>query len=48
MIAEYGTVIGSTLSDLAVSFSGFVNSIESIELFAATAVLAVLFVLFKR
>jgi len=48
MIVEYGATIGTYLSDLTVSFSDFINSIESIQLFGAVAILAVLFVVFKR
>ena len=48
MIAEYGATVGIYLSDLAVSFSDFINSIKSIELFGAIAILVVLFVMFKR
>ena len=48
MLVEYGTTIGIYLSNLAVSFSDFINSIESIELFGAVAIFALLFVVFKR
>jgi hypothetical protein len=48
MIAEYGTTIGSMLSDLAASFAITFNSIDPIHLFAAVAVFTVVFVLFKR
>jgi hypothetical protein len=48
MIAEYAATVGIYLSDLAVSFSDFINSIKSIELFGTIAVIVVLFVVFKR